>query len=131
MDLWPLYLFHPGAVTVNFAVNVLTRCRITPQRGPAIRLRALDVGIDERFASLDEFCQAKARHTLAALLIRHFRPRGGFLLETHSESPAGAGISGSSALMISPVAAFTRGGPPRKMVPWPRTITVSSLIAGT
>jgi D-glycero-alpha-D-manno-heptose-7-phosphate kinase len=29
MDLWPLYLFHPGAVTVNFAVNVLTRCRVT------------------------------------------------------------------------------------------------------
>src|SRR5256885_8270274 len=23
LDIWPLYLFHPGAVTVNFAVNVL------------------------------------------------------------------------------------------------------------
>ncbi|OQA23717.1 MAG: Serine/threonine-protein kinase PrkC [Chloroflexi bacterium ADurb.Bin360] len=29
------------------------------------------------------------------------------------------------------VAAFTNGGPPRKMVPWLRTMTVSSLIAGT
>ena len=31
----------------------------------------------------------------------------------------------------SPVAAFTSGGPPRKIVPCSRTMTVSSLIAGT
>jgi hypothetical protein len=37
----------------------------------------------------------------------------------------------SSALTSSPVAAFTSGGPPRKIVPWPLTITDSSLIAGT
>ncbi len=37
----------------------------------------------------------------------------------------------SSAVVLSPVAAFTRGGPPRKIVPVPRTMTVSSLIAGT
>ena len=37
----------------------------------------------------------------------------------------------SSAVTTSPVAAFTSGGPPRKIVPWSRTITVSSLIAGT
>jgi hypothetical protein len=29
------------------------------------------------------------------------------------------------------VAAFTSGGPPRKIVPWLRTMTVSSLMAGT
>ena len=29
------------------------------------------------------------------------------------------------------VAAFTKGGPPRKIVPCSRTITLSSLIAGT
>ena len=37
----------------------------------------------------------------------------------------------SSALTSSPVAAFTSGGPPRKIVPWSRTMTVWSLIAGT
>ena len=37
----------------------------------------------------------------------------------------------SSALTSSPVAAFTSGGPPRKIVPCSRTITHSSLIAGT
>ncbi len=37
----------------------------------------------------------------------------------------------SSAVTSSPVAAFTSGGPPRKIVPVPFTMTVSSLIAGT
>jgi hypothetical protein len=37
----------------------------------------------------------------------------------------------SSGVTISPMAAFTRGGPPRKIVPCPRTMTVWSLIAGT
>src|SRR5256885_15065557 len=36
----------------------------------------------------------------------------------------------SSAETSTPVAAFTRGGPPMKIVPWPFTITVSSLMAG-
>ena len=36
-----------------------------------------------------------------------------------------------SASTISPVAAFTSGGPPRKIVPWSRTMMLSSHIAGT
>jgi D-glycero-alpha-D-manno-heptose-7-phosphate kinase len=28
IDIWPLYLFHPGAATVNFAVSLYARCRI-------------------------------------------------------------------------------------------------------
>ena len=37
----------------------------------------------------------------------------------------------SSAVTSWPVAAFTSGGPPMKIVPVPFTITVSSDIAGT
>jgi D-glycero-alpha-D-manno-heptose-7-phosphate kinase len=109
MDIWPLYLFHPGAVTVNFAVNVLTRCRIKRLDGERIRFRSLDTGRAEEYSSLDELCSAKRfRHPLAGYLTRFFAPDGSFELETNSESPAGAGISGSSALMIATTAALAR-----------------------
>jgi D-glycero-alpha-D-manno-heptose-7-phosphate kinase len=109
LDLWPLYLFHPGAVTLNFALNVLTTCRIEARSGRGIHLRSADMGREERFRDLDELCRAKNyRHPIAAFLVRHFLPSGGFLLETHSESPAGAGISGSSALMVATAAALAR-----------------------
>lgn len=109
LDIWPLYLFHPGAVTVNFAVNVLTRCRLRPLPGKHIQLKSLDTGAQDRFADFDELCAAKKfRHALAAHLVRFFAPEGGLEMETHSESPAGAGISGSSALMIATTAALAQ-----------------------
>jgi len=109
VDIWPLYLFHPGAVTVNFAVSVLTRCTIRPLAGKRIHLKSLDTGAEDRFADCDELCAAKkVHHALAAYLIRFFCPESGLELETHSESPAGAGISGSSALMIATTAALAR-----------------------
>lgn len=109
LDIWPLYLFHQDAVTVNVAVDVQTSCKITPKRGREIYLKSHDTVRDERFASLDELLAAKTyEHALAAYLIRFFRPADGFELETHSESPAGAGISGSSAMMIATTAALAR-----------------------
>lgn len=109
MDIWPLYLFHPGAVTVNFAVSILTRCRITPLPGKTIRFRSLDTGREEEFSSLEQLRSArKYQHTLAARLTCFFGPRAGFDMETNSESPAGAGISGSSAMMIASTAALAR-----------------------
>jgi D-glycero-alpha-D-manno-heptose-7-phosphate kinase len=109
VDIWPLYLFHSGAVTVNFAVNVQTRATVRPLAGGQILLRSLDTGAEDRFASRDEFFHARRyRHQLAAALVRFFAPKTGLSLETHSESPAGAGISGSSALMIAATAALAR-----------------------
>jgi len=109
VDIWPLYLFHPGAVTVNFAVSVLTRCTIRRISGKKIHLTSLDTDAEDRFADCGELCAArKFRHALAAHLVRFFCPEGGFELQTHSESPAGAGISGSSALMIATTAALAR-----------------------
>ncbi len=109
LDIWPLYLFHPGAVSVNVALSILTGCKITPLSGREIRLKSHDTGREDRFASLDELLSADwYAHALAAYLVRFFKPRGGFSLETLSESPAGAGISGSSALMIAVTAALAR-----------------------
>ncbi len=108
-DIWPLYLFHPGALTVNMALSILTSCKLTPQLGHEISLISRDTGRSDRFASLDELMRAKSyKHALAACLLRFFQPKGGFTLETNSESPAGAGISGSSALMIATTAVLAR-----------------------
>src|SRR5246500_3614896 len=109
IDLWPLYLFHPGALTLNFAVNILTSCKITPLKGRRIHLRSLDTREEEQFSSLDELRRARRfRLPLAARLLQFFAPKEGLFVETDSESPAGAGISGSSALMIATTAALAR-----------------------
>jgi D-glycero-alpha-D-manno-heptose-7-phosphate kinase len=109
IDLWPLYLFHPGAMTLNFAVNILTTCRITPLNGKGIYLRSLDTKREEHFESFEEVRAAKKfRLPITGRLLQFFAPKEGALVETDSESPAGAGISGSSALMIATTAALAR-----------------------
>jgi len=109
LDIWPLYLFHEGAVTVNVAISVMTSCRITPIAGRSITLKSADTAVEHTYDNLAELVSSRDhRHALAAHLVREFAPEGGFVMETHSESPAGAGISGSSALMVSTTAALAQ-----------------------
>ncbi len=109
IDLWPLYLFHPGALTLNFAVEILTCCKIMRLPGTRIELRSIDTNREESFSDLEELAAARNhRHSLAAYLVRFFAPDCGLRIETNSQSPAGAGISGSSALMIATTAALAR-----------------------
>lgn len=102
LDIWPLYLYHQNAVTVNFAVNRYTSCRLSTRSDRRIILRSADQKLEESFESLDALASA-ARYELplAAYVLRHFRPDTGLDLYTNSEAPAGAGISGSSALIIA------------------------------
>jgi D-glycero-alpha-D-manno-heptose-7-phosphate kinase len=109
LDIWPLYLYHPGAVTVNFAVNRYTTCVVTTHAEPTIVLRSRDLRTEETFASLDELSAAKKpRLGLLAHVLRFFGAPSGLALETDSEAPAGAGISGSSALIIAISSALNR-----------------------
>ncbi len=76
---------------------------------PGIYLRSLDTNKEEHFASFDALRNTRRfRLPLAARLLQFFAPKEGLLIETDSESPAGAGISGSSALMIATTAALAR-----------------------
>ena len=109
LDIWPLYLFHTGAVTVNFAVNRYTSCVLETRSDSAIVLRSRDLARAETFASLDELRTAKKyRLALLAHVVKFFAPDRGIELSTDSEAPAGAGISGSSSLIITIASALNR-----------------------
>jgi D-glycero-alpha-D-manno-heptose-7-phosphate kinase len=109
IDIWPLYLFHAGAVTVNFAVDRYASCRLSTRRDKKIVLRSRDLGGEEVFDSLDALRSAKKyRLPLLAYLVKFFAPSTGIELSTDSEAPAGAGIAGSSTLIIVVSSALNR-----------------------
>src|SRR3984957_5998798 len=109
LDIWPLYLFHENSVTVNFAVDRYTHARIEPRAGKKITIHSSDLNRHAAYDSFDHMMAAK-KHPLplAAEIVRFFRPEAGFHLETGSEAPAGAGISGSSPLIIATTNAFNK-----------------------
>ncbi len=109
LDIWPLYLFHEGAVSVNFAVDRYTRATLEPRSDPSIVFHSTDLQRECKYATLDALLRdGHPALPLAAEVTRFFRPGTGFELTTGSDAPAGAGISGSSALLIAAASAFNR-----------------------
>lgn len=109
IDIWPLYLFHPGAMTVNFAISLYARCRIEARDDECVIIESRDRGL--RFeTSLDrlDHLATESRLELASKLVHLFRPRRGFHLMTESESPPGAGLGASSSLAIACIGALNR-----------------------
>src|SRR3984893_16743103 len=122
LDIWPLYLFHPGAVTVNAAITRYASCRIETQApgDERIRLVSRDTQREEGFASFAELVNARRyKLPLLAEIVKFFQPHGGFTLTSDSEAPAGAGIGGSSAMAVAICAALDRfTGAGKSKVDW-------------
>ena len=111
LDIWPLYLFHEGSLTVNCAITRYASCVIetAPESARRIVLVSRDIGRKESFASFEALYRARRyKLPLLAHLVRVFRPTGGFTLTTDSEAPGGAGIGGSSAMAVAICAALDR-----------------------
>src|SRR3989442_2424441 len=111
LDIWPLYLFHPGALTVNAAISLYASCVIETQDpgDNRIKLVSRDIKREESFASFAALVKTKRyRLPLLAEITKFFHPQGGFTLTTDSEAPAGAGIAGSNAKSVALCAARRR-----------------------
>ena len=109
IDIWPLYLFHPGASTVNFAINLRASCRIETRDDGRIILESRDrkVSFETDLAAIEDLIREE-RLELISKLVHFFKPTVGFHLVANSEAPAGAGLAGSSALNIACIGALNR-----------------------
>jgi D-glycero-alpha-D-manno-heptose-7-phosphate kinase len=108
IDIWPLYLFHDGASTLNAAISLRAHARIEARTDGLIELRSEDTNRQSRAAHWSELSGSDAL-PLLALLARHYRLENA-TLTTRGESPQGAGIAGSSALAIAAGGALARWG---------------------
>jgi len=106
IDIWPLYLFHDGAQTLNIAISLLARAEIDSRDDGRIRIRSIDTGREIEVADWRDLALEGDLSLLRWLL--HFFKARGLTLTTKAESPAGAGIAGSSALNIAVCGAMSR-----------------------
>ena len=97
-DIWPLYLLHEPAQTINVALGLRARCALTTRRDYRVRLVSEDTG--EQVEAAGPGTLPLDRLPLVARLVRHFGARG-LDVHTRSESPVGAGIAGSSAMNVA------------------------------
>jgi D-glycero-alpha-D-manno-heptose-7-phosphate kinase len=109
IDIWPLYLFHPGAATVNFATSLRAHCQIKTRTDGRIVLESRDrkLAFETELAAIEDLA-LEERLELISKLVHFFSPNTGFHLIANSEVPAGAGMGGSSALAIACIGALNR-----------------------
>jgi D-glycero-alpha-D-manno-heptose-7-phosphate kinase len=109
IDIWPLYLFHPGATTVNFAITLHARCRIETRDDDRIILESRDrkASLETNLSAIDDL-RNDEQLELVSKLVHFFKPTTGFHLVAESAAPAGAGLGGSSALAIACIGALNR-----------------------
>lgn len=107
IDLWPLYLFHEGAQTINFAIDQYARCRVETRADGRFIVESKDRGVRVEAASLEEL-RGDDELSLISKLIYFFKPSTGLQITTDCMAPAGAGLAGSSALNIAVCGALNR-----------------------
>ncbi|MEO7539411.1 MAG: GHMP kinase [Pyrinomonadaceae bacterium] len=109
IDIPPLFLFHEGALTVNFAISLMARCRIETRTDDKVILESIDQkAVVETTVGDISSLKNEPRLELLSKLVYFFRPETGFHMTTESEAPAGAGLAGSSTLNIACIGALNK-----------------------
>ena len=103
LDIWPLYLWHHGARTVNAAVTLRATTRVTPiARG--VEIVSVDTGARASAESVDGI-EAHDHTRLVVQILKALGVSAGLRIETTSRVPAGSGLGGSSTLAVTIAAA--------------------------
>ena len=105
----PLFLFHEGAATVNFAVSLLAHCRIETRDDDKIILESTDQNetVETTVGNI-ALLKSEPRLKLLSKLVYFFRPETGFRMTTTLEGPSKAGLAGSSTLNIACIGALNK-----------------------
>jgi D-glycero-alpha-D-manno-heptose-7-phosphate kinase len=98
IDIWPLYLFHDDACTLNTAISLRAHVQVESRSDGRIEL--ISVETDRRVAGDHWSTLDTTELPLLARLAKQYRLDNA-TLTTRGESPHGAGIAGSSALTIA------------------------------
>jgi len=105
LDLWPLYLFHPGARTVNVAISYHAESEVVETGDGAIEINLTDQQYKKRYESLAQLA-ADPKAALIHRALEHFHLTG-IRITTRTDAPRGSGLGGSSALTITLVRALS------------------------
>src|SRR6476646_10563419 len=87
LDLWPLYLFHPGSRTVNVAISFYAESEIVETGDNGIEIHLTDQQYRKRYDSLKEM-SADPKASLIFRALEHFR-LSGIRITTRTDAPRG------------------------------------------
>jgi D-glycero-alpha-D-manno-heptose-7-phosphate kinase len=106
LDIWPMYLFFPGSVTVNVAVNRLVTVSLRiRENDPSVTIRSTDIDKTVTVGRWEALSETRD-FSLFYHLLHYFNPPHGLDITAANDFPRGSGLGGSSSLLIAAILAF-------------------------
>ena len=108
LDLWPISVMVPDALTVNVAVELRARVELRSRADRKIRVISRDRRRRATRALPFRPHEADGPLALPLRLASSFDPPAGLTLTCRAAAPAGAGLGGSSTLSVAVASALDR-----------------------
>ncbi len=100
LDIYPLYLFANGGLTVNAAIDIYATVDVQTRDDVEIIIHSADLGATEAIPRLDAMTLG-GDLDLVKRALRYYRPTCGLEISLRSEVPKGSGLGASSALLMA------------------------------
>ncbi len=105
LDVWPVYLFHPGAVALNVAVDRRAWCR-AELGGEGVHVESKDT-LQKASADTVEQLSGSGALALVREVLRALEVDSGVRVATRSPVPETAGLGAGAALAVAVAAAVS------------------------
>jgi len=100
LDVYPLYIFEGGGLTVNAAIDICATATLTTRNDARITITSTDQAEREELASLAAL-DVHTGLTLVKRALAYYQPTSGLDITVSSAAPKGSGIGASSALLMA------------------------------
>jgi len=100
LDVYPLYLFEGGGLTVNAAIDVMAFATLDTRADDQIVIHSADLDVTEVIPGLAAM-QYGGKLDLVKRALGYFRPDVGLDITIRSQAPNGSGLGASSALLMA------------------------------
>jgi len=101
LDIFPLYLFFDGGITINAAIDLDAQVWLTARDDERISIESIDTGAALEVDGGINCLPTDGALALITRLLRYYRPEGGLDVRTRLIPPHGSGLGASSALIIA------------------------------
>ncbi len=105
LDLYPIYLFEEGGLTLNCAIDMFCTATIELRADARVCLSSLDLRIEEKCDHMDSLsCDGELG--IVARAVKFFNLPNGLNITTQNGVIKGSGLGASSSLLIAVLAAL-------------------------
>lgn len=101
LDIYPLYIFEGGGLTVNIAISLNSLVEVAPRKDSKIVIFSRDLNKKVNFKSIDAVNYAGPLGLIAKAVKFYWKNHKGLDIITKNNVPKGSGLGASSSLLMA------------------------------